>query len=72
MFFFIFTTSLLVTGWIFFHDSFSIGQVSHTEWEIPHWPIKFALPLGGLLILLQGIANLLQDTATLKEQFRGH
>jgi len=65
-FFLIFTGSLLVTGWIFFHDSFSIGQVSHTEWEIAHWPIKFSLPLGGALILMQGIARLTEDVAALK------
>lgn len=66
VFFFIFTGALLATGWIFFHDSFSIGQVSHTEWEIPHWPIKFALPLGGALILLQGVAGVLRDIAALR------
>lgn len=66
LFFFIFTGALLVTGWIFFHDSFAIGQVSHTEWEIPHWPIKFALPLGGLLIILQGLANVLHNIAFLR------
>ena len=66
VFFFIFTGSLLATGWIFFSDSFAIGQVSHTEWEIPHWPIKFALPLGGALIILQGAANVLRDIAALR------
>ena len=65
IFFFIFTVSLLATGWIFFSDSFAIGQVSHTEWEIPHWPIKFALPLGGALIVLQGIAHVLRNIAVL-------
>ena len=66
VFFFIFTGALLWTGWIFFSDSFAIGQVSHTEWEIPHWPIKFALPLGGALILLQGVAGVLRDIAALR------
>ena len=66
VFFFIFTGALLGTGWIFFADSFAIGQVSHTEWEIPHWPIKCALPLGGALILLQGAAGVLRDIAALR------
>ena len=65
-FFFIFTVALAVTGWIFFHDSFQIKEVSFTEWAIPHWPIKFALPLGGLLIALQGAARLLYDIAVLR------
>ncbi|MGI9298740.1 MAG: TRAP transporter small permease subunit [Gammaproteobacteria bacterium] len=66
LFFFIFAAALAATGWIFFHDSFDIGQVSHTEWEIAHWPIKFALPLGGALIFLQGAAHLLRDIARLR------
>jgi len=61
VFFFIFTVTLLVTGWIFFYDSASIGEVSFTEWGIQYYPIKFALPLGALLLLLQGIVRLLND-----------
>ena len=63
IFFFIFTISLMVTGWIFFHDSFEVGEVSFTEWGIQYWPIKFALPLGAALLLLQGVAQLLNDIA---------
>jgi len=61
VFFFIFVITLLVTGWIFFHDSFAIKEVSFTEWGIQYYPVKFALPLGAALILLQGIALLLKD-----------
>ena len=61
VFFFIFVITLLVTGWIFFHDSYSIKEVSFTEWGIQYYPVKFALPLGAALILLQGIAVLLKD-----------
>ena len=70
--FFIFTVALTVTGWIFFRDSWAIGEVSFTEWAIPHFPIKFALPLGGALILLQGIAKLLQDVAQLRSLSARH
>lgn len=65
-FFFVFAAALTITGGIFFWDSYSIGQVSHTEWQIPHWPIKFALPLGGLLLLLQGLALFVGDIRTLR------
>ncbi len=60
-FFFIFVVTLLVTGWIFFHDAFSIKEVSFTEWGIQYWPIKFALPLGAALLMVQGAAQLLKD-----------
>ncbi|MGB0720905.1 MAG: TRAP transporter small permease subunit [Gammaproteobacteria bacterium] len=62
--FFIFVTTLLVTGWIFFHDALEIQEVSFTEWGIQYYPIKFALPLGAALLMLQGIAQLLNDIDT--------
>lgn len=66
VFFFGFAGALAVTGWIFFADSFAIREVSFTEWGIAHFPIKFALPLGGALILLQGAARLARDVETLR------
>jgi TRAP-type mannitol/chloroaromatic compound transport system permease small subunit len=63
LFFFIFVVTLLVTGWIFFHDAFRIGEVSFTEWGVQYWPVKLALPLGAALLLLQGVAQLAKDIA---------
>jgi len=63
VFFFIFVLTLLVTGWIFFHDAYAIKEVSFTEWAVQYWPVKFALPLGAALLLLQGIAQLVKDIA---------
>jgi TRAP-type mannitol/chloroaromatic compound transport system permease small subunit len=63
IFFFIFMMTLIVTGWTFFYDSYEVSEVSFTEWAIQYWPIKFALPLGGALLLLQGIAQLIKDIA---------
>jgi TRAP-type mannitol/chloroaromatic compound transport system permease small subunit len=62
-FFLIFVITLLVTGWIFFHDAVQTMEVSNSEWHIQYWPIKFALPLGAALLLIQGIANLFKDIA---------
>ncbi|UCE88708.1 MAG: TRAP transporter small permease subunit, partial [Pseudomonadota bacterium] len=61
VFFFIFVFALLITGWIFFRDAFEQGEVSFTEWGIQYYPIKFALPAGALLLILQGLAQLLND-----------
>lgn len=58
--------TLLGTGWIFFHDAFEIGEVSFTEWGIQYWPIKFALPLGAVLLLFQGVAQLVKDIAAVR------
>lgn len=61
IFFFIFVITLLYTGWTFFKDAYDVGEVSFTEWAIPYWPIKFALPLGAALLLIQGISQLIKD-----------
>lgn len=67
VFFFIFTLALIWTGWTFFMDAYRVQEVSFTEWAVQYWPIKFALPLGGLLLLLQGLAQLLKDIAVLRD-----
>jgi len=42
-------------------DSFLQRETTATPWDPPIWPVKMAIPLAGLLLLLQGIANLLRD-----------
>ena len=64
LFFFIFAGTLLVTGWIFMADSVEVWEVSITEWAIQYWPVKVTIILGAALILLQGIAKLVGDLAT--------
>lgn len=61
LFFFIFAGTLLITGYIFAVDSLMQNEVSFTEWGIQYWPIKFALVVGAILLLLQGISKLLKD-----------
>ncbi len=65
VFFFIFAIALVWTGWIFFSDAFAVREVSFTEWGIQYWPVKLAIPLGALLLLLQGAARLYKDVAFL-------
>ncbi len=65
VFFFIFTITMLVTGWRFAMDSIGFGEVSFTEWQVQYWPVKLMLPLGAALIVLQGIARLVRDIALL-------
>jgi TRAP-type mannitol/chloroaromatic compound transport system permease small subunit len=65
IFFFIFTITLLWTGWIFLSDSLAVLEVSFTEWAIQYWPVKAAISVGALLIILQGISKLATDIAAL-------
>ncbi|MEA3252653.1 MAG: TRAP transporter large permease subunit [Pseudomonadota bacterium] len=70
VFFFIFILGLVATGWKFFSqsvsDTFFFGssyanETSFTEWAIEFYPVKFMLFFGALLLLLQGIAQLIRD-----------
>lgn len=53
--------TLIWYGWHMGSTSFMQHEHSGTLWNPPIWPLKFAIPLGGLLLLVQGFANLLVD-----------
>ena len=61
VFFFIFTTTMLWTGWKFAWDAVQNGETSFTEWGVQYWPVKLTIPLGAALILLQGVCKLIKD-----------
>jgi TRAP-type mannitol/chloroaromatic compound transport system permease small subunit len=60
-FFFIFTLTMLWTGWRFAWDAVQNQETSFTEWTVQYWPVKLAIPLGAALIVLQGICKLVKD-----------
>ena len=39
----------------------SSGETEPTSFAPPLWPIKMTIPLGALLILLQGLAKFIRD-----------
>lgn len=41
--------------------SYLQNEGTGTPWDPAIWPVKMAIPLAGLLLLLQGIVNLLRD-----------
>jgi TRAP-type mannitol/chloroaromatic compound transport system permease small subunit len=61
VFFFIFTITMLVTGWKFAWDSVSNHETSFTEWGIQYWPVKLCIPVGAALIVAQGVSKLVKD-----------
>ncbi|MDN3519183.1 TRAP transporter large permease subunit [Aquisalimonas lutea] len=78
--FFIFTLALTATAWNFFARSvpsestfFGTGyrlEVSFTEWAIPYAPMKGAMFLGGLLLIIQGLAALVRDIQSFRSGLR--
>ena len=41
------------------------GEISFNEWEVPLWPMKWVMVIGGLLLVLQGISKLSKDIRTI-------
>ena len=42
------------------------GEISFNEWEVPLWPMKWVMVLGGLLLVLQGVSKVMKDIDTLR------
>jgi len=66
IFFFIFAIALLWTGWTFASNAVEVWEVSFTEWAIHYWPVKISIPLGALLLTLQGLSKVMKDVVILK------
>jgi len=61
LFFLIYVGALIWVGSTMAWSSFLQAEGTGTPWNPRIWPVKFAIPLAGLLLLLQGISNLLRD-----------
>ncbi len=68
LFFFPGIISLMYSGWIYGNDSMKIFEKSiNSPVGIPIWQIKMLIPVGGALIFLQGIAEVLRCFLCLKQ-----
>jgi TRAP-type mannitol/chloroaromatic compound transport system permease small subunit len=65
--FFLFPTALVLIwyAWPFFLASYRTGEMSSNAGGLPLWHVKFLLPLGLVLLLLQGVAELVKRIAGL-------
>ncbi len=71
IFFFIFAGTMLVTGWIFSMDATVVNEVSFSEWQIAYWPFKWAIVVGAVLLVLQGVAKLAADLNAVRNSLQG-
>jgi len=77
--FFFFCGLILIKGGEMAWDSIRFGETDSTSFAPPLWPIKMTIPLGALLILLQGAVKSIRDVRILlsgaapqKEEGREH
>jgi TRAP-type mannitol/chloroaromatic compound transport system permease small subunit len=62
VFFFPSLIILLLISWTEFHYSFEINETSdQTPWRPVLWPFKFVVPLACLLLLIQGVSELIKS-----------
>ncbi|MGX0978404.1 TRAP-type C4-dicarboxylate transport system permease small subunit [Roseovarius sp. MBR-51] len=50
-------------GWPYFHQSLVRGQAAPSLFAPPLWPVKFMIPMGAFILLLQAIARIIRDAA---------
>lgn len=65
-----FAAYALTLVWIGGIDAISAlrsGEGTGTPWNPVIWPVKAAIPLAGLLLLAQGIVNLLRDLGVVRD-----
>jgi len=68
VFFFPGVISLIYSGWGYGHDSMRIREMSiNSPVGIPIWQIKMLIPVGGALVALQGVAEVMRCIVCLRE-----
>jgi TRAP-type mannitol/chloroaromatic compound transport system permease small subunit len=70
IFFVIYVGALIWVGSTMAWTSYLQSEGTGTPWNPRIWPVKFAIPVAGVLLLLQGIANLLRDLGVARPDSR--
>lgn len=53
-------------GWSYFYTSWSIGEKSWSAWGPILYPIKFVIPVTALLLMIQGLSELIKIIVTIR------
>jgi TRAP-type mannitol/chloroaromatic compound transport system permease small subunit len=69
--FFMFMLVLLKEGWTMAEEAISRLETSHSAWNPPIWPLKLTIPIGTVLLLLQGVVKLVHDLRALFGDVQG-
>jgi TRAP-type mannitol/chloroaromatic compound transport system permease small subunit len=70
--FFLLPSMLLIAwfAWPFFMQSWSIQEMSMNAGGLIRWPVKILLPIGFVLVALQGISEIIKRAAALRGYVR--
>ncbi|MDP1648808.1 MAG: TRAP transporter small permease subunit [Rubrivivax sp.] len=61
LFYFPGVLALVIAGWGYGHEAMAIKEVSvNSPVGVPIWPLKMLIPAAGVLLVLQGIAEMLR------------
>ena len=58
------------TSWDFFYKSISTHELSWSQWSPIVWPVKLALFLGLVMLLAQGISEIIKAIVRLQDDLR--
>jgi TRAP-type mannitol/chloroaromatic compound transport system permease small subunit len=68
LFYFPGVLALVIAGWGYGHEAFAIREVSvNSPVGVPIWPLKMLIPAAGVLLTLQGIAEVLRCALCIRE-----
>ena len=63
---FVYIVVMVITSISATMDSYVTGQHTKSIWSPPLWPLKAGMAAGCIILLLQAIANLIRDIATIR------
>src|SRR5471032_1038964 len=68
--FFLIPACLLLSylSWPFFHQAYAVGEISSNAGGLVRWPIKIVVPVGLVLLALQGVSEVIKRIAALQGQ----
>jgi TRAP-type mannitol/chloroaromatic compound transport system permease small subunit len=58
--------ALTWAGWTYFHDSLAIHEQTFNATPLPVYPFKFVIPLAGVIVMLQGLSEIVRCAVCIK------
>ena len=58
--------ALTWAGWDYFNDSFAMRETTFNATPLPIYPFKFVIPVAGIIVMLQGIAEIVRCVVCLR------